>query len=601
MIVVAGAMAATGGLLAQVAAPTSLATLPVSDIRPGMHGYGLTVFRGMRPERFDVEVIDVLHDFRPRQDLVLVRPSHPILDHALTVQGMSGSPIYVHDRLVGAYAYAWEFGRDTVAGVTPIASMLAELHRPRRAPSGLLPGGHPAAIPLAEAPSMDPMGPWPSFARHAMALREPVATAYGNVVPMATPITMAGASPAAVRHLAAALEPLGWLPVQAGGSNGGAPPADAPTHYENGGAFTVQLLSGDVNANATGTVTAVMPDGDLVAFGHPMASIGETALPTAIARVLWILASERSSFKIAEPVRSLGALIQDRPSCVVVSEHAVAPTVPVRVHIHGVDGAPHPDWHAVAANQRSLVGHLVSTVIETALDDTAGDRTDLAWTIRSRISLRDRPVAEFTEYGTDSEGVRGVGTLDATDFIDRLQDNPFGVVTINAVDIDVELHWARDFAYVRSVALAREEADPGQSVDVVVTLGRYGHVPEVRTVRLAIPRSAAGHDVDIEVSAGGETLPDLAAPESLDDLVHNLTTRFPDDAVVVSMRLPGQGVALRGRVVGNLPGSAFDTLRPSVSTDTGEPIYNLQRTVVPIGRIVTGRDHVRLHVRELRL
>ncbi|MFO0646609.1 MAG: SpoIVB peptidase S55 domain-containing protein [Polyangiales bacterium] len=140
LLTVSGALAASGALLAQSRPNAPPQIMPVSEVRAGMRGYGLTVFRGTRPERFDVEVIDVVHNFRPHMDAILIRPNHPITDHAGTVAGMSGSPIYIDGRLIGAYAYGWEFGRDPVAGVTPIESMLAELHRPRRTPPGLLPG-----------------------------------------------------------------------------------------------------------------------------------------------------------------------------------------------------------------------------------------------------------------------------------------------------------------------------------------------------------------------------------------------------------------------------------------------------------------------------
>jgi hypothetical protein len=124
------ALAMTGTVAVADARPQ---TIDVADIRPGMRGYGLTVLRGTEPERFDVEVIDVLHQFRPGQDLVLIRTPHPLLDRAHTVGGMSGSPIYLDgDRLAGAYAYGWSFGSEPVAGVTPIRSMLAEIDRPLR-------------------------------------------------------------------------------------------------------------------------------------------------------------------------------------------------------------------------------------------------------------------------------------------------------------------------------------------------------------------------------------------------------------------------------------------------------------------------------------
>ena len=113
----------------------------VDEIKPGMKGYGLSVFRGTEPERFDVEVIDVLDNFRPDQDLILIRTPHPLLDRARGVAGMSGSPIYLDGRLAGAYAYGWSYGTDPVVGVTPIANMLAELERPVRLE--MFPGAKP--------------------------------------------------------------------------------------------------------------------------------------------------------------------------------------------------------------------------------------------------------------------------------------------------------------------------------------------------------------------------------------------------------------------------------------------------------------------------
>src|SRR5688572_15489426 len=95
-----------------------------------MKGYGLTVFEGTKPERFEIEVIDVLQDFLPRQELILIKTKHPRLEVAKVVAGMSGSPVYVDGKMIGAYAYGWSFGSEPVAGVTPIENMLQEMNLP---------------------------------------------------------------------------------------------------------------------------------------------------------------------------------------------------------------------------------------------------------------------------------------------------------------------------------------------------------------------------------------------------------------------------------------------------------------------------------------
>src|SRR5262245_10637398 len=131
-------------------------TMSLSEVKPGMKGHGMTVFAGTNPERFDIEVISTLHNFRPNQDLILIKtPNHPRLDIARTVAGMSGSPIYLNNKMIGAYAYGWMFGSEPIAGVTPIKSMLEELARP--IPKTLVPrGGSPLPTSGGAAP---PRGP----------------------------------------------------------------------------------------------------------------------------------------------------------------------------------------------------------------------------------------------------------------------------------------------------------------------------------------------------------------------------------------------------------------------------------------------------------
>jgi hypothetical protein len=609
-MLVSGALAASGVVLAQVRAPRLPGNIfPLSEVRAGMRGYGLTVFRGTRPERFNLEVIDVLHNFRPHMDLILIRPDHPILDHAGIVGGMSGSPIFLDGRMAGAYAYGWEFGRDPVAGVTPIEAMLDVVGRPRRQPPGVFPGTQ-FQIPLATADAglraeglsipLGPAGQWQTLSQRVRGDRDPVPTPYGSLVPVSTPWMVSGLASGALRHLSEALEPLGVELLQATGAGQAVPPADAPTRYEDGGAVAVQLVSGDVSAQAIGTVTRV--DGTRVAaFGHPMLSQGETAVPAAIARVLWILASSRRSVKLGEPVRPLGAMVQDRGPAIVLDTQAPAPTTPVHVRVEGAEGAPHTDWNMRVAGHRAVVARLVNSVIESALEETAVDLADAAWTVRSVVSLRGWAPLEFTDTGAGAEGVRGIQNLAAPDLIARVSDNAFGVLLVERVDVTVQLRWARDLAYVRAVGLSRAEVDPGESVELRVVLGRYGAPPEVLRVSVPLPRDLAGREVELEVTPGNEAPVDVAEPETLEDLARNATLRYPSDVLVVSYRGQGQGLALRGRVVQNLPSSAADLLRASNGTDGAEPVANLRRIVVPVGRVVVGRDRVRVRVREVRL
>jgi hypothetical protein len=593
----------SGALAIAQSAPTPR-TLSVDELRPGMRGYGLTVFSGTRPERFDVEVVGTLRNFRPRQDLVLIRTTHPILQRANTVGGMSGSPIYVDDKLVGAYAYGWEFGSEPIAGVTPIANMLAELARPRRTPAGMVPG-FSAPVPIGgPGAQLDPGASrrtaMEESARALRLARAPVPTPHGALSPLSVPLSVAGMSTGAVRYLSEAFEPMGIVPLQAAGT-GGATTADAPSRYEPGGSVGVQLISGDISSAGTGTVTWVR-GAEVLGFGHPMMELGEVALPATVSRVSWILASTRRSFKIAEPLRTVGALVQDRPSTIVVDERVSAPTVPMRVRLLNNPGAPHNEWNVQVAYHRALFARLVGSVVVTALETSASESSDAAFTVEARVHTRDRGVLSFTDVGVTATGPASVtpAAMSFFEAVDRLTDNPFETVRIDRVEVDIRLRFQRELYFVRNVALSQSEVDPGRTVQLLVSLGQYAGAPITRTIPVEVPREMAGREMEIEVLSGSEAVPDLAEPETVDDLVRNLTTSYPDDALVVQVRRPGQGALIRGRALYNLPGSAFDALRPGASTDGAEPLSQVQRTVVPLGRVVIGRDRVRLRVRELR-
>src|SRR5687768_5295164 len=198
-----------------------------------MKGYGLTVFKGTEPERFDVEVVGVLKNFRPSQELILIKTPHPRLNVTKNVRGMSGSPIYLDGRLAGAYAYSWAaFQVEPVAGVTPIAPMLTEMRRP--IPKGFWPleGGAPLpagkqekraendVLPTKGTTSFDGAPGTYDLETHAQQMASRMTNGIDptkNLVPASTPLMLAGMSDRSMALVRKLFGPLGLEPVQAGG------------------------------------------------------------------------------------------------------------------------------------------------------------------------------------------------------------------------------------------------------------------------------------------------------------------------------------------------------------------------------------------------
>ena len=585
-------------------------TISPDEIKDGMKGYGLTVFKGTRPERFDVEVVGLLRNFRPAQDLILVKTPHPRLNITKNVKGMSGSPIYLDGRLAGAYAYSWaSFQTEPVAGVTPIAPMLSELHRP--IPAGFWPidgksplaatSSNPRAKRRADLGSgtqfLGQPGHYDLFEhRDALAKRMPAVDANRPIVPVATPLMVGGVGERTARFMKDLFEPLGFETLAAGGGQG--TPGDAPLHYENGGALGVAFVSGDISFFGLGTTTVV--EGTKAAgFGHPMMEVGTTAFPAAIGRVHWIFASEQHSSKIGEAARFLGTLVQDRQSAVVVDESIVPPTFPVTLQIRGVPGAVKTAWSTTVAEEKYMTPGLVASVFSGALEATSNERRDVTWRLQSLLTVKGKGTLVFEDMGVASGGMPDAGDWGRSRVVRAVGDimnNPWEQIHIDRIESTLTIEYSRKLMQLRGVDLIEPVVAPGKPIHLALTMvPEYG--PAVRRIiDITAPPELEGREVEIEVIPGYEASPELAAPENLNQMLANLLKETNPKAVVLRMRMPSQGVAYGGHVVDKLPNFALDVMRPQSSSRNPEPFVTTVQKVIPFDVFLTGRDRVKVKI-----
>lgn len=587
--------------------------MPVSELRPGMTGYGLSVLRGTAPERFDIEVIDVLHDFRPDQDLILVRTSHPVLDEAHVVGGMSGSPIYVDDRMIGAYAYGWPYGAASVVGVTPIENMLREIDRSVR--PGSFPGA--GALPTAATserramlglPAYDgarPRGAFAALHEHAEHLGlSDGERGSSTLVPASTPMLVGGLHEAAVERLARELSPFGIEVLQAGGSGGdeAAAGGTTPGGFVDGGAIAVTLARGDVTNDVIGTVTYV--DGNrLVAFGHPMVEAGETGVPTAIARVLHVFASLQRSFKIAEPLAALGALIEDRQAAIVVDTNVTPEVIPVVVRLRGLPDTERSEWRFEVASHRAVTPTVIASAIQSAVQSSAGDHAWVTYDAIGRVEISGitSPIVVH-DHGFASNGVHAASTLDDLrifDLIDAAYGNAFVDTRPMRVELDLGLTFERHTAEIVDASVSQTVVDPGEDVTVRIVLRPFEGDEEIRSVTIHVPESAAGEEISILVQPGVDADVERPDPRSLDDVVAAVRDRYAATSIVVSTRRSSRGLRMGGHVVRALPGSALDALESTAHSDRARPFVTHDRTEITGDRVLSGGAHLELTVRSL--
>ena len=552
------------------AAPGVGPTISVDELRPGMEGYGLTVFEGTEPERFPVRLVAVLHNFLPKEDVILVKSDDPRLVHSGIAQGMSGSPVYFDGRLAGALSYGWGFAKDPIAGVTPIANMVRELDRPLR--------GNDAS-PLHA--SVIPAGP-------------------AGLQPSALPLTVSGLSSQAVAELGDALAPFHIVPQQGGGTRGPRRGKGGTARFEPGGTIAVELIRGDVSAVATGTVTAVAGD-RVLAFGHPMFNAGEVALPIATGAVHAFMSSLNTSFKISSPVDEAGVLLQDRQAGIVGDMSRRVPMVPIVLTLK-VPGRPPERFDVEVARHRFLTGTLATSVVASAATSAAADATDATITMKTHVDVRNQPSLDVTDqlYAPDGVTSRSLGSARGLHALNDILFNTFSPALVDRVAIDIDVAYRADVAEIVELSLGAETVEPGSRPSLRVTLRPYGKPDETMFVPFDVPMSLAGQTVKLTVQAGGAAHPDTAPPESLRELIGNLGRVYPAQSLVVGVELPDEGVTLHGRLVPELPGSVLDSLRPSTASRRSDSLHRVDRTVVPTSYVTVGKQELTLRVHERR-
>jgi hypothetical protein len=613
--------ALTAGLLFGLGASIPLArgdakspTIPLSEIKEGMKGYGLTVFKGTEPERFDVEVIGILKSFRAGEPLIIIKTPNPRLDVVKTVRGMSGSPIFLDGRIAGAYSYSLaSFELEPVAGVTPIDLMITEMRRP--IPPGFWPLDRAAPLPATGPHAQPAQAPHASIDRfdgapgsydlteHSRQLARRLGTPDGasGIVPSATPLMMSGVGEHALAELRKLVEPLGLEPLQGGG--GDAPDPKAPLHFVNGGGLGVSLTRGDVSVMGLGTATFADGAGKVAGFGHPMLGGGDEALPSCIGRVLWINASAQASHKVGECVRPLGTLVQDRQTAIVLDEGIVAPTIPVDIDITGAAGAPKTHWHSEVTEDKFLAPSMTAVVLASVIEATAAERRDLTWKFDAKVDIAGHGTLELEDSGIADGGTPDTGEWFRSKVVNTIGDvlnNPWEHAHVTKVQAHFDVKYTRDLWRLRGTEVLDPIVDAGAKARVRLHLVPQDGPEITRVVEVTMPEELEGKEVEIEVVPGYDVAQTLAAPESLDELLANepRQTVLPR-SMVLQFHVPSQGIAYRGHVTERLPLFTLDALRPQSSDNGPDTFQSWARTVVPMDWFVEGRDKVKVKVRSV--
>jgi hypothetical protein len=556
--------------------------MSVDAVQPGDVGICRTEAEGGALIDIPVEVVGVVRGAAPLRDLVLIRLQDERFEHVGIAGGMSGSPVWIDGRLLGALAYGWAFAKDPVAGVTPFTHMQDLGAAP--ADGGLRPvAGRPELRDIVASASAG------TLAADALDWFVPARPDDGLTV--TTPVVAGG--------LAAGSGSVGWTGDLwsrlglAASPVGGVTDEGGP--IEAGAMVAAVLMTGDASIAAGGTATHV-EDGAVWAFGHPFLGIGGTAMPMATAEVVTFMASAASSFKVFNVGPLVGTFTQDRAHGIWGRVGSVPAMTPVTVDVVG-----DRQYSMRVMRDPIILPALTGVVVQTAhaaRGRTFGDhvaRIDMEVVLADgrQVALRER----FAGAGATAEAGGWVMSILAW-----LQASVFDGPEIADVRLTVDVEERRGSARFVDVVPHRRVVAPGEDLDIRVRLHREGSGWETRRLTLAIPENLAEGAIDLVVADGASwTVYDLgrrpSVAASYDDDLRVLGRLIPSDTIVAVLERSGTGVVLPGGSV-RTPAGVSATLQSGLGgalTQTAHQILAEVRegTDGP----VSGAARIRLTVR----
>src|SRR6202795_440653 len=479
----------------KLTAQTSQPTIPVDQIHPGMRGYALTVFEGIKPESMDVEVLGVMHNTNgPKGDIILIRLHGTKVEYTGVVAGMSGSPVYLNGKLAGALAFRiGEFSKEPIAGVTPIADML-EINALDKSPAEEAAATRPG-ISNAAGKTAAP-GDGATFSDDST-------QAFASYLkPIDTPLVFNGFSEDTVRRFAGQFASAGVIPVMGAGSVSG---DKQPEPLEAGSAVSAILVRGDMDIAATCTVTYVDSQ-RLLACGHPLLQFGSVDLPMNKAQVLATLPSPLNAFKIVNTTERAGVFVQDRHTGILGVFNKQPDMIPVTLTLHGGSGTK--EFHYEVLNNPRLSPVAIMATVFNALHGVNEYGEEITYRLNGSIDVKGFPKVGLRNMFVPAENGQPAAMAAALSLGERfgkIYDNPYNAPAVNSVKLDFDLVRERRWARLESARTDVSEVRPGDEIIVETVLAPYRGERVVHQIPVKIPTSASKGTLRILVS-DGETL-----------------------------------------------------------------------------------------------
>ena len=539
---------------------------PLSEVHAGLHGTAYTVLVGSKPEAIDLEILGVLRDaIGPGKDMILARLLGTKAEYDGVVAGMSGSPVYIDGKLVGAIGFRiGQFTKEPIAGITPIAQMLEVAKEDDRT----------STIKSVEASTIDAAQDSPNAAPE-LAAAQPTNTsaampwstgADAEVHPIETPLVFDGFSSQAIQMFQQRFHAYGLTPVSGLGS--ATPNVVDPAPVVPGSAISAIIVSGDFDMAATCTVTYVDPK-RLLACGHPITRFGDVSLPMTKAQVVATVPSSLEPMKIINTTETVGSFTQDRESGILGVFGKKASMIPVTLALGGI-AQPHTYHFAVVEHPRLTSAALLATVYQ-AMQDTNGYNDPSTDELRGTISIAGYPDVHIDDWfaATNQEPASLAVAIAVAQRFERLYSNPREMPSIRQVSLTLDSSPGRQSARLDGARVLENRVHAGDRVTVEATLHPYREPQRILRWTVALPATLPPGQVRLLISDGTtldhslHLIPNPSAPPlGLGATITRLNQMHPNNLLYATLLAPVPQAMVQGHDLPAVPLSMANVLQP---------------------------------------
>ncbi|HEV2417324.1 MAG TPA: SpoIVB peptidase S55 domain-containing protein [Terriglobia bacterium] len=555
---------------------------PVSEVRPGMKGVGRTIFEGNQVQEFQVELLGVAKGIlAPKHDAILARLSGPTVDKTGVVEGMSGSPVYVNGRLLGAIAVSFPYEKEPYTLITPIEDMLAVTPAGSSGPSAALDlPWYASAVPASTGnidrwiPQSQP-GPqsWADLAAH-WASRWAEGAAGGQ---FRLPLRFSGFDSQVISRYTPVLNAMGFDPMQVATMSSSSAEAEsspeAAAGVTPGTMISLVLVRGDLNLNADCTVTYRNAN-QLYACGHPVFSLGPAQVPFAPARVLATVPSLAASFKIDVPGPIVGSIRQDRFGAIYGVVGDIAPIIPIHVSVDSSLGRE-TDYHFEVAQQPVLSPLLVNMAVVSAITSTERVAGPATLDLSGSIDLSDGESIKIEDVDSSELSAAGGAGVAVAGPLSYLLNGQFPSLRIRGINLTVKSQSESRIATLEQVWSTRSEVRPGDHIEVTAVERTPSGATITQTIPVTIPMNVTDKTLSLVVGSGTAMnavemrfIRAGSPPRDLHQLVRELNQTRRNNRLYALLMAPQRSFIMEGTDFPSPPPSLLQTFMadPAVSS-----------------------------------